>query len=84
MPEKPSILSSTTTQLLFASVLVYGLGTVILMVKGTITTLEPAQWLVNVLLPLYAIRSGIKSVTNGGTNGTAEVPAPTPEAPAHS
>lgn len=75
MPEKPSLLSSTTTQLLFASVFVYGAGTLILMLKGAITTLEPAQWLVNVLLPLYAIRSGIKSVSNG--NGGPHEPVPT-------
>lgn len=75
--EKPSLTSSTTTQLVFTSIVVYGLGTLILMLKGSITTLEPAQWLVNVLLPLYAIRSGLKS----GANGNNKVPDEPPNVP---
>ena len=76
MPEKPSYLSSTTSQLLVASVLIYGVGSVLLIWKGTLTNLEALQWLINILLPLYAVRKGVEVVKNGhgqtlpgGTNG---------------
>jgi len=73
---KPSYLSSTTSQLLVVGVFVYGVGGLVLIWKGTVTSLEPLQWLINILLPLYAVRKGVEVVTHGngqtppgGTNG---------------
>ena len=70
--DHPSYMSSTTSQLLVAAVLVYGTGTILLIWKGTITSLESLQWLINILLPLYAVRKGVESVKNG--NGEAPKP----------
>ena len=75
--EQPSWQTSTTSQVLVASILFYGMGAAILMWKGTISTLEPLQWLINILLPLYAVRRGGEMVKNGngGVHGTPEAPA---------
>jgi hypothetical protein len=72
MAEHPSYMTSTTSQLLVAAVLVYGIGAVALIWKGVITNLEPLQWLINILLPLYAVRKGAESIANG--NGKPPTP----------
>ena len=64
-PTQPSYMVSTTRQLLLVSVVVYGFGTFLLMWKGAITTLDPLQWLINILLPLYAVRKGVEAGKNG-------------------
>ena len=77
MPEKPSWMTSTTSQILVGAIAFYGLGALVLVWKGSLTNLEPFQWLINVLLPIYAVRKGVESGKNG--NGVPHDPAqPTP------
>ena len=69
MPEQPSYRSSTTSQLLLASVCAYLVGALILAFRGQ--GIEPIKWLIELLLPLYGLRSGIAAMKNGGANGQA-------------
>lgn len=90
MPEKPSYLTSTTSQILIVTVGGYVLSAAILAIiggiKGNVNIVAAAQSslenLLTIILPLYAVRAGIKvgKNGNGGTNGTHSAQ---PEAPAH-
>ena len=82
MPEKPSYLTSTTSQLLVITVAGYLLGSLILVFKGG-GTLEPIKWLIEIILLLYGVRTGANAVmrTMGGANGTAKPAAESSENP---
>ena len=62
--------SSTTSQILVISVLGYLAGALLLIWHGKIG-IEAIQWLLNIILPLYAVRKGVEA----GKNGNA-VPPP--------
>ena len=68
MDGQPSYFSSATSQLLVLAVALYGIGCLTLFWKGVLTTLEPLQWLINILLPLYAVRKGVEVLKN--SNGS--------------
>ena len=74
--------TSTTSQLLVGAVLFYGLGSLILIWRGTLTTLESLQWLINILLPIYAVRKGLTAGqnSNGGLHELAPSRPQVPEA----
>lgn len=82
MPEKPSYLTSTTSQLLVISIAGYMLGSLLLIWKGG-GTLDPIKWLIELLLPLYGVRTGANAVMRMmATPPTPnEPPAPVPTTP---
>lgn len=78
MSSKPSWVSSTLSQLLLLSVGGYLVGVMFLAWRGK-ADLSAFQWLVNVILPLYASRKGAEMAKNG--NGGIHEPVQQPPNP---
>ena len=76
MPEKPSWQSSTLSQLLVIAIALYGVGAVALIWRGEIKSLEPFQWLINLLLPLYGVKRGLEAMGNGNHPAVESPPSP--------
>jgi len=68
--------TSTLSFLLIGTVLLYGIGTIVLMFRGAVTDLAPFQWLLNILLPLYGVKRGVEAMKNGNGKPTEEPPKP--------
>lgn len=65
--------TSTTSQILVLTVLAYAIICGLLVWQGKVG-IEAIQWLLNIIIPLYAVRKGVEAGKNG--NGHDEPSKP--------